>query len=152
MSKSKVFAIVLAGALAGGAAEAGNVQWSVVIGLPVPVLVAGHASLPVFVPPLIVPRAVGHHLPMPVFHHVPVHSSGHGDCDRDGIPNRYDRVYNPRWDRDGDGIPNWRERHGRYDGHGRHVGHERHERQGGHERHGGPDGRERGEGRSSHHR
>ena len=28
------------------------------------------------------------------------------DRDHDGIPNRYDRVYNPRWDRDGDGIPN----------------------------------------------
>ena len=28
------------------------------------------------------------------------------DRDRDGIPNRFDRVYNPRWDRDGDGIPN----------------------------------------------
>ncbi len=28
------------------------------------------------------------------------------DVDGDGIPNRYDRVYNPRWDRDGDGVPN----------------------------------------------
>ena len=28
------------------------------------------------------------------------------DRDRDGIPNRFDRVYNPRWDRDGDGVPN----------------------------------------------
>jgi hypothetical protein len=27
------------------------------------------------------------------------------DRDGDGIPNRYDRLYNPAWDRDGDGIP-----------------------------------------------
>ena len=33
------------------------------------------------------------------------------DRDHDGIPNRYDRVYNPRWDRDGDGIPNRYDRH-----------------------------------------
>ena len=31
---------------------------------------------------------------------------GYSDRDRDGIPDRYDRVYNPRWDIDGDGIPN----------------------------------------------
>ena len=50
------------------------------------------------------------------------------DRDHDGIPNRYDRVYNPRWDRDGDGIPNRRDPHrnwnartdGRYDRDGRH--------------------------------
>ena len=34
------------------------------------------------------------------------------DRDGDGIPNRFDRVYNPRWDRDGDGVPN---RYDRYD-------------------------------------
>jgi hypothetical protein len=34
------------------------------------------------------------------------------DRDGDGIPNRRDAVYNPHWDRDGDGIPN---RHDRYD-------------------------------------
>ena len=38
-----------------------------------------------------------------------------GDRDGDGIPNRYDRVYNPSWDRDGDGIPN---RYDRYDNRG----------------------------------
>jgi hypothetical protein len=37
------------------------------------------------------------------------------DRDGDGIPNRYDRVYNPRWDRDGDGVPN---RYDRYDNRG----------------------------------
>jgi len=31
--------------------------------------------------------------------------------DGDGMPNRYDRVYNPRWDRDGDGVPNRYDRH-----------------------------------------
>ena len=39
-------------------------------------------------------------------------NSARRDYDGDGIPNRYDRVYNPRWDRDGDGIPN---RYDRYD-------------------------------------
>jgi hypothetical protein len=33
------------------------------------------------------------------------------DRDGNGIPNRRDRLYNPRWDRDGDGIPNRRDRH-----------------------------------------
>ena len=33
-----------------------------------------------------------------------------GDRDRDGIPNRYDRVYDPRGDRDRDGIPNYWDR------------------------------------------
>ena len=42
------------------------------------------------------------------------------DRDGDGIPNRFDRVYNPRWDRDGDGVPNRYDRndHGRRDGRG----------------------------------
>jgi len=31
---------------------------------------------------------------------------GYGDADRHGIPNRRDPVYSPRWDRDGDGVPN----------------------------------------------
>lgn len=47
--------------------------------------------------------------------HVVYHGGGYGaprhwDRDGDGIPNRHDRLYNPRWDRDGDGVPN------RYDG------------------------------------
>lgn len=33
------------------------------------------------------------------------------DRDGDGIPNHRDRLYNPRWDRDGDGIPNRHDRH-----------------------------------------
>ena len=35
-----------------------------------------------------------------------VHAPFGFDRDHDGIPNRHDRVYNPRWDRDGDGVPN----------------------------------------------
>ena len=34
------------------------------------------------------------------------HAPTRRDRDADGIPNRFDRVYNPRWDRDGDGVPN----------------------------------------------
>jgi hypothetical protein len=134
MSNSKFFAVVIAGVVAGalatGAAQAGNVQWSVVVGLPLPVplIVPGHVRLPVIVPTIVVPQ-IGRHAPVPVVHQVPAPHWGHGDRDRDGIPNRYDRVYNPRWDRDGDGVPNWRERHGRYDGHGRHDRHEHHDRQ-----------------------
>ncbi|KPF50334.1 hypothetical protein IP87_10705 [beta proteobacterium AAP121] len=41
------------------------------------------------------------------------HGRGWKDADRDGIPNRYDRVYNPRWDVDGDGVPNRHDRHDR---------------------------------------
>ena len=32
------------------------------------------------------------------------------DRDGDGVPNRRDRLYNPAWDRDGDGIPNRHDR------------------------------------------
>ena len=43
----------------------------------------------------------------------------------DGIPDRHDRVYNPRWDVDGDGIPS---RHGRdRDGDGTPNRHDRHD-------------------------
>ena len=37
------------------------------------------------------------------------------DSDQDGIPNRYDRHYNPRWDRDADGVPNRYDRYDRYE-------------------------------------
>jgi hypothetical protein len=39
------------------------------------------------------------------------HGPRHWDRDGDGIPNRHDRLHNPRWDVDGDGIPN---RHDRF--------------------------------------
>ncbi|HEX2009362.1 MAG TPA: hypothetical protein VJN44_00370 [Roseateles sp.] len=44
------------------------------------------------------------------------------DRDGDGIPNRRDRLYNPVWDRDGDGVPN---RYDRYDRYGRHDRYDR---------------------------
>ena len=37
------------------------------------------------------------------------HVPSRWDRDGDGIPNRRDRFYTPRWDRDGDGIPNGRD-------------------------------------------
>ena len=43
------------------------------------------------------------------------HPVARWDRDGDGIPNRYDRVYNPRGDRDRDGIPDHRDRHDRHD-------------------------------------
>jgi hypothetical protein len=101
-----VSALVLAGALASGAAQArasDDVFWSVTIGSPVGVPVY-RPPQPVYVRPA--PVAV-----------VPVRPyARHGyvqptrwDHDGDGIPNRRDPVYNPRWDVDGDGIPNRRD-------------------------------------------
>jgi hypothetical protein len=92
MNSKTVFAgLALAGALAAAAAPAhagGNVQWSVTIGAPLPHVVVRDTYYP-YRPVVVAPRHVGN-----------------WDRDRDGIPNRYDRVYNPRWDRDGDGVPN----------------------------------------------
>lgn len=54
--------------------------------------------------------------PRPVYVE-PVYPSRHyqeptrWDRDGDGIPNRRDRLYNPAWDRDGDGVPNRYDRH-----------------------------------------
>lgn len=92
MNSKTVFAgLALAGALAAAAAPAhagGNVQWSVTIGAPLPHVAVRDTYYP-YRPVVVAPRHVGN-----------------WDRDRDGIPNRYDRVYNPRWDRDGDGVPN----------------------------------------------
>jgi hypothetical protein len=127
MSKTRFVipaALALAGTLSMGAAQARDVdvRWSVTIGSPI------YASpLPVYVEPQAVyvePQPV-YVQPRPVygvtvpFYRVPAHLVGryhaptYWDRDGDGIPNRYDRVYNPRRDRDGDGIPN------RYDHHPR---------------------------------
>ena len=85
-----IVAVALAGAVGTTFAEArdnSNVQFSVQIGQPV---------LRAWVQPV---------------HDVRIHRPYGGyDRDHDGIPNRFDRVYNPRWDRDGDGIPNRRDR------------------------------------------
>ena len=105
-------ALATAGALAAGAAQARNdVQWSVTIGTPVytqPVPVYRPAPVVVTPAPVYVPA------PAPGYHGRP-HHRGYGertrwDADGDGIPNRRDRLYNPRWDVDGDGVPNRHDR------------------------------------------
>lgn len=142
VSKSKWFvagALALAGLFGTGAASANHgadVQWSVTVGTPVGVPVYTQPA-PVYVHPAPVYRqpAPVHAQPYPSYrggnpYHAPRHHQRyyreptHWDHDGDGIPNRRDRVYNPRWDvdgdgipnrhdrdRDGDGIPNWHERH-----------------------------------------
>jgi hypothetical protein len=116
-------ALALASALGAGAAQArdADVQWSVTIGSPVyghrapvvtlPAYPVYHAPAPVYHVPAPVYRA-----PVPVYHGYPIRYQAptHWDRDGDGIPNRRDRLYNPAWDRDGDGIPN---RHDRQYGH-----------------------------------
>jgi len=85
-----IVAVALAGAVGTTFAEArdnSNVQFSVQIGQPV---------FGAWVQPV---------------HDVRIHRPYGGyDRDHDGIPNRYDRHYNPRGDRDRDGIPNYRDR------------------------------------------
>ena len=96
--------LALVGLLSAGAAQAGNradLQWSLTIASPQLGVVVG---VPVYAPRVHVPQV---YAPQVVV--VPrraVHRAAWRDDDRDGIPNRYDRVYNPRWDRDGDGVPN----------------------------------------------
>src|SRR5262245_49204722 len=110
MNSSKKWVIAAAGltaALVAGTASAhsNDVQWSVTIGAPV--------GTPVYTQPapVYVPQPV--YTPAPVYAPVPVYGGRYGygdhyrhyrqptrwDADGDGIPNRYDRVYNPRWDR-----------------------------------------------------
>ena len=113
MGSRKLIVVALAGALATGMAQAGSdVQWSVSIGFPfglpifppVPVI----RQVPVItqpVPVVIYPAPVYWH-PAPVAHYPVYQRPTPWDRDGDGVPNRYDRVYNPRWDRDGDGVPN----------------------------------------------
>ena len=120
--KIAIAAALAAAALGSGVAQARgpvDVQWSVTIASPELRLPGGGV---VYLPPIPLPRAViGHprhdveyrHVPTPEVEYrlPPRHGGGyreprHWDIDGDGIPNRYDRVYNPRWDRDGDGVPN----------------------------------------------
>jgi hypothetical protein len=108
-------AVAIVATLGAGLAEArgrDDVQWSVTIGHPGPV----------FAPPVLVhDRGYdrGYHRG-----HYNAHRSHRGfrDADRDGIPNRFDRVYNPRWDRDGDGVPNRYDRNDRRQHHGERNG------------------------------
>ena len=116
MNFSKRIAITvlgLAGGLTASVAQARpNVDVSVHIGSPGFVF-----GLPLPPVPHVVVTPSRSYVPAPVYghggYHAPAHNHGrgYGDRDRDGIPNRYDRVYNPRWDRDGDGIPNRYDRH-----------------------------------------
>lgn len=106
-------ALALMGATGAGLAQArDDVQWSVTIG--------SDAGVPVYSRPV-------YSQPMPAYRRPPIYVApapviayrgydrgyyGWGDRDRDGVPNRYDRVDNRRWDRDHDVIPN---RYDRYD-------------------------------------
>jgi hypothetical protein len=117
MSKRKMLiaaTLALTGVLGAGVAQARNVdmQWSIMIGTPVYT-----QPVSVYVQPLPVYRPSARLWAPPA----PVHPRRadlrvtRWDRDGDGIPNRRDRLYNPRWDRDGDGIPN---RHDRTPGRG----------------------------------
>jgi hypothetical protein len=112
-SKIIAAALTLTGAVAAGAAHArDDVQWSVTVGTPVYTQPAPvYAPAPVYVRPA--PVVVQ---PAPVVRYrdswrYGYHQPTRWDADGDGIPNRRDRLYNPRWDVDGDGVPN---RHDRY--------------------------------------
>jgi hypothetical protein len=107
MNRKKLIigALAIAGALGAGVAQArSDVQWSVTIGAPIGVPIYSQ-PYPVYAQPYPV-----YTQPVPVVRYPAYprgyHPAAYGDRDRDGIPNRYDRVYNPRWDRDGDGVPN----------------------------------------------
>ena len=110
MSKTR-FAIAAAlaftAALGTGIAHARgpDVQWSVTIGAPV------YLPAPVYRQP-----APGYYQPPPVYYpQARYQTPTYWDRDGDGIPNRHDRLYNPRWDVDGDGIPNRHDRYSRHD-------------------------------------
>jgi hypothetical protein len=115
MSKSKLLfaALCLSGATGMAQARGADVQWSVTLGSPIyaaPIYAAPAASYvrpaPVYVQPVPVWGP-----PARVYVPQGYRTVSHWDNDGDGIPNRHDRLYNPRWDRDGDGVPNRRDRH-----------------------------------------
>ena len=105
MSKSKWFvfsALAGAGTLGAGAARAGHgpdLQWSVTIGTPAStraahVIAQPHAAYRIAAP---------FHGPQrdQRFYREPTR----WDRDGDGIPNRHDRMYNPRWDVEATAYP-----------------------------------------------
>jgi hypothetical protein len=98
-------ALALAGLLGTAAAHArSDVQWSITLGVPF------FAPPPVYYapPPVYLRPAPIYYAPRyayPGYYRAPVYR-GHGDYDGDGIPNRYDRRYDPYGDRDRDGTPN----------------------------------------------
>ena len=116
VKKLAIAAIAIVATLGAGLAEArgrDDVQWSVTIGHPGPVFAA-----PIFAPPVLV-HDRGYYRGQ---HNGYRSHRGFRDADRDGIPNRFDRVYNPRWDRDGDGVPNRYDRNDRRQHHGQRNG------------------------------
>jgi hypothetical protein len=100
-------AVALIGLAASAAAQARtDVQWSITIGSPVWVRPAPVYHAP---PPVVVYRPAPVYYPYsyyPARHPAPRYVHRHWDADRDGIPNRYDRRYDPYGDRDRDGAPN----------------------------------------------
>jgi hypothetical protein len=94
--------LIISGTLGAGAAHAGDsgLQWSIVIGTPVYT-----QPVPVHVRPLPVYQP-----PPPAYARTAYLRPTRWDRDGDGVPNRRDRLYNPAWDRDGDGIPNRHDR------------------------------------------
>ncbi|MES2959999.1 MAG: hypothetical protein V4792_17555 [Pseudomonadota bacterium] len=112
-------ALAIAGALSAGIAQArSDVQWSVTIGAPIGVPIYSQPYPGYNQPYPVYTQPYPDYRPVPIVRYRGYQSSAYGDRDHDGIPNRYDRVYNPRWDRDGDGIPNRYERQPR-NGHDR---------------------------------
>jgi len=101
--KTLMTLVAVAGALAAGVAQArgsDDVRWSVTIGSP------AYGTAPVYMP---VPQVIVRHAPPPPVR-VIYQQPARWDRDGDGIPNHRDRLYNPRWDVDGDGIPNRQDR------------------------------------------
>jgi hypothetical protein len=104
--------LAAAGLFGSAAAHArSDVQWSISIGVPffapppvyyAPPPVHYAPPRPVIVRPAPIYYAPRHH----GYHGYHGHPGYHRDADRDGIPDRYDRRYDPYGDRDRDGAPN----------------------------------------------
>lgn len=110
--KLVIGALCVAGALTSGMAQArSDIQWSLSIGVPIGVPIYQQHQ-PVYAPayPVYTRPVPIYTRPVPVYAQPQYQQPTRRDRDGDGIPNRYDRVYNPRWDRDGDGIPNRHDR------------------------------------------
>ena len=110
-------ALAMTAGLGAGAAQArdADVQWSVTIGSPgYPVHTQPY---PVYTQPYPVYRQPAPVVVMPYPRHSRYNAPTRWDRDGDGIPNHRDRLYNPAWDRDGDGVPNRYDRYDRYDDH-----------------------------------
>ena len=101
-------ALAMTAGLGAGAVQArdADVQWSVTIGSP---------GYPVYTQPYPVYRQPAPVVVMPSPRYSRYGGQTRWDRDGDGIPNHRDRLYNPAWDRDGDGVPNRYDRNDRYD-------------------------------------